>query len=186
MLRFRSIRCTLSAVVALAVALAGFAAAQPDGADIFAANCAGCHQSNGQGLTGAFPPLAGVVPRIALAENGRATLIHIVLFGMQGEITIDGATYNGSMPAWGSSLSDEEIAAVINHELTAWDNATMLPEDFELIQASEVEAERSASLTPTQVHEAFLALDLGETAAEGGSTSGGSSPDGSGGGAASY
>lgn len=167
--------------VALAFALTGLAAAQPDGASIFASSCSSCHQSDGQGLSGAFPPLAGVVPRIALAENGRVTLIHIVLFGMQGEITIDGAAYNGSMPSWGSSLSDAEIAAVINHELTAWDNAAMLPEDFEPIQAAEVEAQRSANLTPTQVHEAFLALELGESPTDGDATSGGSSPGGGGG-----
>lgn len=159
------------AALSLVVAMffVGLAAAQPDGASIYQSNCSSCHQASGEGISGAFPPLAGVVPRIALAENGRVTLIHILLFGMQGEITIDGSTFNGSMPAWGSSLTDAEIAAVLNHELTAWDNAAMLPEDFEPIQASEVEAERGAGLSAAQVHEAFLALDLGGTSMEDGS-----------------
>ena len=161
--------------VLVAMSVAGLAAAQADGASIFQSNCSGCHQANGEGVPGAFPPLAGVVPRIALAENGRVTLIHILLFGMSGEITIDGATYNGSMPAWGSSLSDEEIAAVLNHELMAWDNAAMLPEDFEPIQASEVEAQRSANLSAAQVHEAFVALDLGAASTGESSSSGGGS-----------
>lgn len=168
---------SLVAAFSLVVAMffVGLAAAQPDGATIYQSNCSSCHQASGEGISGAFPPLAGVVPRIALAENGRTTLIHILLFGMQGEITIDGATYNGSMPAWGSSLSDEEIAAVLNHELTNWDNAAMLPEDFEPIQASEVEAERGANLSSAQVHEAFVALEFGSASMDESSSESGNS-----------
>lgn len=140
--------------------LLGMAAAQPDGADVFSSNCSVCHQSDGQGLTGTFPPLADVVPRIFAAENGRTTLIRILLFGMQGEITISGATYNGNMPSWGASLSDEEIAAVLNHELTAWENSALLPEDFAPIEGSEVAAEREADLTAAEVREAFVALEI--------------------------
>ena len=159
-------------IFGLAISIAGVAMAQADGASIYSSNCSSCHQANGEGISGSFPPLAGVVPRIVLAENGRVTLIHILLFGLQGEITIDGTTYNGSMPAWGSSLSDEEIAAVLNHELTAWDNAALLPEDFEMIQASEVEAERGANLSAAQVHEAFVALELAPASPDDGSDDG--------------
>ncbi len=30
-----------------------------EGAAVYAANCASCHQADGRGLAGAFPPLAG-------------------------------------------------------------------------------------------------------------------------------
>ena len=163
--------------VLVTLSLASLAVAQSDGAGIYQSNCSGCHQASGEGVPGAFPPLAGVVPRIAVAENGRITLIHILLFGMSGEITIDGATYNGSMPAWGSSMSDEEIAAVLNHELTAWDNADMLPENFDPIQATEVQAERSANLSAAQVHEAFVALDLAPASTDDSPSDAGGSSD---------
>lgn len=145
-------------VVALNL-LTGLAAAQPDGATVFGSNCSTCHQSNGEGLAGTFPPLAGVVPRIATAENGRTTLIRIVLFGLRGEITVMGTTYDGNMPAWGPSLSDAEIAAVLNHELTSWGNGQLLPDGFEPISEADVSAERSADLSPADVHEAWLELD---------------------------
>lgn len=150
----------------------GVVTAQSDGAAVYSSNCSACHQGDGQGLAGTFPPLAGVVPRIVTAEHGRTTLIHILLFGMQGEIDIDGTTYNGNMPSWGGSLSDEEIAAVLNHELTAWDNSALLPGDFAPIEASEVAAERDAGLTPSDVHEAFVALEIDWSTAKQGESDG--------------
>ena len=48
--------CRLVPVIAFA-ALPTVAAAQ-DGAQLYQ-RCATCHQANGEGITGAFPPLAG-------------------------------------------------------------------------------------------------------------------------------
>jgi len=87
------------------------AAPAADGAAVYAARCAACHQASGTGVPGAFPPLAGSewvageVPRLAA----------LVLHGMTGSITVKGATYNGAMPAFGSQLADAEIAAVLTH-----------------------------------------------------------------------
>ena len=121
------------------------------GAQTYAANCAACHQAEGQGLAGAFPPLAGHTPELYNAEGGRVYLILLVLYGLQGEIEVLGTPYNGAMPAW-AQLSDEQVAAALNHALTAWGNAEAL-EDFTPILPDEVAAERDLGLSPAEVRE---------------------------------
>ncbi|WP_334106219.1 c-type cytochrome [Methylobacillus sp.] len=81
------------------------------GAAIFTSRCVSCHQASGQGIPGAFPPL--VKSPFVLGEP--EILAHIVLQGLQGELQVEGQTYNGIMPPWQDQLSDEEAAAVINH-----------------------------------------------------------------------
>lgn len=115
-------------------------------------NCSACHQANGQGIPGAFPPLAGHVPNLYNAEGGREYLIKVVLYGLQGQIVVNGMTYNGAMNPWGH-LSNEQIAAALNHELTSWGNDQLLT-DFKPIMPDEVEALRGLGLAPTQVLEA--------------------------------
>ena len=121
------------------------------GESAYSANCVSCHQPNGQGVAGAFPPLAGHIPALYNAEGGREYIINTVLYGLQGEIQVQGETYNGVMNPW-SQLSNEEVAATLNHELTSWDNASML-EDFSPIQPDEVEGLRGQDLTGAQVLE---------------------------------
>ncbi len=88
------------------------------GERIYTTRCAACHQSSGSGLAGTFPPLAGdSVVTAAEAERH----IEIVLFGASGN-TIGGVRYASPMPAWATLLSDDEIAAVINHERRSWGN----------------------------------------------------------------
>ncbi len=89
-----------------------------DGSRIFASNCSACHQPNGRGLPGAFPPLAGD-PVVTAADPRRH--IEVVLFGASGS-TIGGQRYTSPMPPWASLLNDDQIAAVINHERTSWGN----------------------------------------------------------------
>lgn len=89
----------------------------PDGAQLYAANCASCHQADGRGLPGAFPPLAG---NAAVTDPDPSEHLHTTIFGLSGK-TIDGVDYASPMPAFGH-MSDEEIAAIINHERTSWGN----------------------------------------------------------------
>ncbi|MEP7381145.1 MAG: cbb3-type cytochrome c oxidase subunit II [Gemmatimonadota bacterium] len=89
------------------------------GERIYSSNCAACHQPTGQGIAGTFPPFAG--DSVVLAEDAERH-IEIVLFGNSGA-SIGGVTYASPMPAWGALLSDEEVAAVINHERRSWGNA---------------------------------------------------------------
>ena len=87
------------------------------GQQLFAANCAACHQTSGEGLPGAFPPLKGDT----VVGNSDATEhIRVVLFGLQGK-TINSVKYGSGMPPW-AQLSDQDIAAVIDYERGAWDN----------------------------------------------------------------
>lgn len=141
----------------------GSALAQADwaaiGEETYTANCAACHQAEGAGIPGAFPPLAGHMPTIVAAEGGREYLLHVMLYGLQGEIQVLGAAYNGVMPPW-PQLSDEQIAAVLNHELHAWGNDAMLPEGFTPITPEEVAAQRELGLTPARVLEQRQALNL--------------------------
>ena len=101
---------------------AGQQAAAPEAADagatLYRTSCANCHQENGQGVPGAFPPLAGD-PVVAAADpTGH---IAVVLFGLSGK-AIGGVTYPGRMPAWGPQLSDLEIAQIVSHERSSWGN----------------------------------------------------------------
>jgi len=92
------------------------AAPAADGAAIFAARCAACHQAGGTGLPGVFPPLAG-----SNWVNGRdSTVVQILLHGIQGTLTVNGVAYNGAMPTFGSQLSDAEIAAVLTYVRGQW------------------------------------------------------------------
>jgi cytochrome c oxidase subunit 2 len=102
-----------------AAAVAEAAPAAPvSGAQVYDNHCAVCHQATGKGLPGVFPPLAGD-PVVTAADP--AEHINIVLHGTHGR-TIGGTTYAAQMPGWGNQLSDEEVAAVINHERTSWGN----------------------------------------------------------------
>lgn len=132
-------------------------AALPDGEGLFASTCAACHQASGQGLPGAFPPLAGHVPTIYAAD--RDLLIEIVTFGMQGPIQVDGMTYNGLMPSH-IHLADEQIAAILDYITTAWGNEDQLPADYEPYTADDVAAIRGEALSFSQVHDNRTAAGL--------------------------
>ncbi|MFB6240896.1 MAG: cytochrome c [Gemmatimonadota bacterium] len=97
------------------------------GASVYRNRCASCHQADGQGVKGAFPPLAG--DPVVTAENPTRH-IEIILEGLQGK-TIGGVSYATPMPAWGDRLTNAEVAAVVNHERTSWGNdaPTVTPED---------------------------------------------------------
>jgi cytochrome c oxidase cbb3-type subunit II len=92
-----------------------------DGADLYAGNCQACHQVNGEGLKGAFPPLKS--SPIVLNDNPEM-LIEIIMKGYNGREEY------GEMPAVGVNnvLTPEEITAIINHERTSWgNNARVIP-----------------------------------------------------------
>lgn len=88
-----------------------------DGEALYTANCQSCHQANGEGLPGAFPPLKG--SPIVLDENPEI-MINIIMNGYNGRA----AEGFGVMPPVGTmnNLSAEEITAIMNHEKTSWGN----------------------------------------------------------------
>jgi mono/diheme cytochrome c family protein len=127
------------------------------------ATCSGCHQASGQGLASIFPPLAKHLPSIVAKEEGRDYLISVLLYGLRGKISVLGQNYDGEMPMW-SSFSDEQIAAVLNHELHSWGNDALLPEGFMPILPAEVAALRNQGLSGADVLalRQALGLELGE------------------------
>ena len=98
-----------------------------DGGAIFAANCAACHQANGQGLPGVFPPLAGS----EWVVGDPQVLANILLHGVTGPITVAGKSYEGAMPSF-RQLGDAELAAVASYIRSAWGNqaAPLTSEQF--------------------------------------------------------
>lgn len=126
------------------------------GAAVFNANCMACHQMTGQGIPGAFPPLADHAVDVYAAPGGREYLADAVLFGLQGAINVNGMTYNGVMPAWGH-LADADLADALNHVLTAWDDA---PAGFQPYVAADIAARRADSLSAGDVHAKREALGL--------------------------
>uniref|UniRef100_UPI0035AFFD92 c-type cytochrome n=1 Tax=Chitinimonas sp. TaxID=1934313 RepID=UPI0035AFFD92 len=92
------------------------------GQKVYDANCAACHKADGKGM-GAFPALDG--SKIAGDKAGKADHIKLVLNG------------KAAMPAWGKTLSDTEIAAVITFERNSWGNKT-----GDLVQPADIKAAR--------------------------------------------
>ncbi len=88
------------------------------GEQVYGNNCASCHQADGSGLPGVFPPLKN---NPAVIDSNPAIHIRAVLHGVTGKV-IEGIAYASPMPGFAEQLNDEEVAAVVNHERTQWGN----------------------------------------------------------------
>lgn len=103
------------------------------GKALFTAHCAACHQATGEGLPGAFPPLKG---NAAVNDADPTAHIHAVLHGVRGA-KVGGVAYPGSMPGFGDTLGDPDIASIINYERSSWGN------HGEPVSIAQVAAERA-------------------------------------------
>jgi mono/diheme cytochrome c family protein len=118
-----------------------------DGGLVFKNVCAACHQQTGEGIPGAFPPLAG-----SEWVNGDPDIAaKIVLFGLQGPIDVKGNTYNGAMPAFGSTLGDTEIASVVSYIRNTWGNAGSELVTDEVTKLRELHKTRSTPWTSAEL-----------------------------------
>ena len=88
------------------------------GSEIYMDFCVTCHLDKGEGVANTFPPLA---ESDYLTEN-REESIRGVKYGQQGEIVVNGVTYNNVMAPLG--LEDEEIADVMNYVMNSWGNSS--------------------------------------------------------------
>ncbi len=88
------------------------------------ATCATCHQANGQGVAGVYPPLAGA----EWVTGSEERLIRVLLHGLSGPIEVKGNTYNSLMPAFGKvtgggyNWSEERISHVLTYIRQEWGN----------------------------------------------------------------
>ncbi|WP_373060231.1 cytochrome c [Zunongwangia sp. H14] len=99
------------------------------GKQVYANICVTCHLPTGKGISGTYPPLDGS----NWLTKKRDASIHAVKYGLQGEITVNGTTYDNMMPPMG--LSDQEVADVLNYVMNSWGNSSE-----ELITTEEVSA----------------------------------------------
>lgn len=128
------------------------AAASAGHGAVFDANCSMCHQLGATGVPGEFPRLAGRAGRIAASAAGRRYLERVVLFGMIGDITVDGTPIvGGDMPSF-AALSNRKLARALNYVVSLdaagklhWKGPVFTPADL-------AHARNGQPLTPMQVH----------------------------------
>ncbi|RMF12010.1 MAG: cytochrome c [Alphaproteobacteria bacterium] len=130
-------RFLLAILLLLVPGIRADAHAGPDGAALYK-RCAACHLSDGAGVPGAFPPLAGRIDAFAATEQGRAYLVMVISKGLAGRIDVNGATYQGVMPAQ-AGLTDDNVAELLNF-LLAFDNNNVTAAPFEAREVAEIRA----------------------------------------------
>lgn len=111
---------------ALTAAAAVPALAAEDGASLFQENCSACHQAKGEGVPGAFPPLAGNKFVVGDPKGPAYVLTH----------------GRGGMPNFSDDLDDQQMAAIINYIRSAWGNSA------QGLDATLVASVRSTSAPP--------------------------------------
>ena len=137
----RASSSTTSGASRAAGALTAGAASTGDGGDaakgkaLFTANCAACHQANGEGLPGAFPSLKADA---VVNDADPSRHIGTVLRGLQGA-KVGGIVYSSPMPPFGGALSDGDIANIVDYERSSWGNHGTP------VTAAQVAAERAKS-----------------------------------------
>lgn len=109
------------------------------GQRVFRNYCLSCHQADGNGVPGMYPPLTAS----EWVQGDKGRLIRLVLDGVRGEIVVKGERYNNVMTAHGH-LKDEEIAAVLTFIRSHFDN-----------QAEPVTPEEVAAVRAADTHQGF-------------------------------
>jgi nitrite reductase (NO-forming) len=106
------------------------ASAVVSGESVYKKTCIACHQPTGEGVPGAFPPIA----KSDYLVNKEA-VIRQVLKGSSGDIVVNGKTFNNVMPP--QALSDNEIAAVLTYVYGNFGNGggTVTPDEVKAVRA---------------------------------------------------
>ncbi len=93
-----------------------FEASMERGKEVYVMHCQSCHMANGEGMGTALPPLA----KADYMLEDRARAIKETIFGVSGEMVINGKTYNGYMPP--ININDQETADVLTYVFNSWGN----------------------------------------------------------------
>jgi mono/diheme cytochrome c family protein len=94
------------------------------GAKVYSSVCVNCHQKNGLGVPGQYPPLDGSEWVIGSDER----LAGIVAYGLTGPVTVRGQTYASAVmpPHKPPTLSAQKLAYVMSYIRNAWSNKAPL------------------------------------------------------------
>ena len=107
--------------------------------EIWDARCAGCHVE------------LGYLSDVTAAEGGRSYLIDLMLYGIDGDVVIEGETVALRHRPFADTFDDEEHAALLNFMVTAWGNEDALPDGFDLYEPEEIAEQRGRDLTQEEV-----------------------------------
>lgn len=112
------------------------------GKNLYESNCLACHQTKGEGIPHAFPPLAK--SDYLNADHNRS--VDILLHGRSGPITVNGETYDSVMPA--IALNNDQIANVLTYVLNSFDNKGG--------QITSAQVEKRRKLSPPSVNDIHM------------------------------
>ncbi|MFD0999798.1 c-type cytochrome [Ohtaekwangia kribbensis] len=87
------------------------------GEQLYIKHCSNCHQKNGTGLGLLYPPLA----KSDYVDTNFESVICLMRYGMEGELTVNGKSFNKAMPGI-PSLSDLEIAEIATYLYNTWEH----------------------------------------------------------------
>ncbi len=120
-----------------------------EGRRVYTRVCQSCHQQDGEGVEGAFPPLYGSDWVVGPPERPTK----IVLNGLRGEIVRDGVTYSAAMPGFSRQLSDEEVASVVTYIRNSFGNEAPEVTPEQVAEMREATAERTEAWTEDELDE---------------------------------
>ncbi|HYF20976.1 MAG TPA: cytochrome c [Ramlibacter sp.] len=100
------------------------------GARIYGEHCAQCHGERGEGVRGAYPPLAG---NRAVTLPITANLVQVVLGGGYPPATAGNPRPFG-MPPYVMLLNEADVAAVLTHIRTSWGNRAAPVRELDVAQ----------------------------------------------------
>jgi mono/diheme cytochrome c family protein len=99
---------------------------------LFMKYCLACHQTDGSGVPGMYPPL---IQSPIINTGNKQQIINILLNGLEGPIQVNGQTYNQQMPKQ-AFLTNEQLSLIINYVSKSFKN------QGPIIQPSEIESVR--------------------------------------------
>ena len=107
---------------------------------LFTGTCSVCHQANGEGLAGVFPPLA----KSDYIAKDVKRLVSTVLHGLTGKINVNGKEYNSVMPPM-NQLNDDEVANILSYVLNSWGNpgGRITADEVKKVRAQPVTAQKA-------------------------------------------
>lgn len=117
------------------------------GQRLYSNNCAQCHQADGNGLPGVYPPLVGS----SWVTDTSVVPTAILLNGLMGPIQVKGNEYNGNMPAFGSLWSDRDIGAVLTYIRQEWGNQAPPISEEQVAEARSLYGSRASPWTGEEV-----------------------------------